>query len=97
MIREASDTVPEGTVGVFDRHEQLAALTHEQRDMMRAVILSHDNDPIALFGPDMLVRKPDWIGAEGLRGVADVDRVDSDRHLLPDRDRRRQCHGHHPR
>jgi uncharacterized membrane protein len=71
MIRQASESVPEGTVGVFDRHEQLAALTPEQRDMMRAVILSHDNDPIALFGPDMAVRKPDWIGAEDKRGVAD--------------------------
>jgi len=70
MARGASDTVPEGTVGVFDRHEQLAALSDEERDRMRAVILSHDNDPIARFGPDMLVRKPEWVGAEGLRGVA---------------------------
>lgn len=70
MARGASDTVPAGTVGVFDRHEQLAALTEEERDRMRAVILSHDNDPIARFGPDMMVRKPDWVGAEGLRGVS---------------------------
>jgi uncharacterized membrane protein len=70
MARGASDTVPEGTVGVFDSHEQLAALTDEERDRMRAVILSHDNDPIARFGPDMMVRKPDWVGADGLRGVS---------------------------
>ncbi len=38
---------------------------------MRAVVLSHDNDPIAHFGPDMLVRKPEWIGADGQRGVAE--------------------------
>ncbi len=72
MIRQTSESVPEGSVGVFDRHEQLAALTATQRDKMRAVILSHDNDPIALFGPDMAVRKPDWIGAEDKRGVADT-------------------------
>ena len=70
MIRQASDTVPEGTVGVFDNHEEYSELTPEQRERLRAVVLSHDNDPIALFGPDMLVRKPEWIGAEGLRGVA---------------------------
>lgn len=70
MTRQVSDAVPEGTVGVFDRFEQYEALTPEQKDRMRAVIVSHDNDPIALFGPDMLVRKPDWVGAEGLRGVA---------------------------
>ncbi len=70
MARGASDTVPPGTVGVFDQHEQFAVLTDEERDRMRAVILSHDNDPIARFGPDMLVRKPEWVGEEGLRGVA---------------------------
>ncbi|HET7847006.1 MAG TPA: alpha/beta-hydrolase family protein, partial [Acidimicrobiia bacterium] len=70
MARGASDTVPEGTVGVFDRHEQLAELSLEERERMRAVVLSHDNDPIARFGPDMMVRKPDWIGADGLRGVS---------------------------
>ncbi len=70
MIRQASDTVPEGTVGVFDSHDEYSQLTPAQRDKLRAVVLSHDNDPIALFGPDMLVRKPEWIGAEGLRGVA---------------------------
>jgi uncharacterized membrane protein len=63
--------VPEGTVGVFDNHEQFEALTDEQRDKLRAVVLSHHNDPIAVFGPDMLVRKPDWIDVDGLRGVAD--------------------------
>ena len=71
MTRQPSESVPEGTVGVFDNYEEYAALTQEQREKLRAVVLSHDNDPIAVFGPDMLVRKPDWIGAEGLRGVAD--------------------------
>ncbi len=72
MIRQTSETVPEGTVGVFDRHEQYEELTDEQRDRLRAVVLSHDNDPIALFGPDMLMRKPEWVDTDGLRGVADA-------------------------
>jgi uncharacterized membrane protein len=67
MTRGASDLVPEGTVKVFDRHEQLAALDEEQRRRLRAVILSHDNDPIAVFGPDLLVQRPSWL-ADGLRG-----------------------------
>jgi uncharacterized membrane protein len=67
MTRGASALVPEGTVGVFDRHEQLAALDQQRRRRLRAVILSHDNDPIAVFGPDLLVQRPTWL-ADGLRG-----------------------------
>jgi uncharacterized membrane protein len=67
MTRGASTLVPEGTVKVFDRHEQLAALDEQQRRRLRAVILSHDNDPIAVFGPDLLVQRPTWL-AVGQRG-----------------------------
>jgi uncharacterized membrane protein len=67
MTRGSSALVPEDTVKVFDRHEQLAALDEQQRARLRAVILSHDNDPIAVFGPDLLVQRPTWL-ADGLRG-----------------------------
>jgi uncharacterized membrane protein len=67
MTRGSSTLVPEGTVGVFDRHEQLQALDGEQRARLRAVILSHDNDPIAVLGPELLVRRPWWL-ADGQRG-----------------------------
>jgi uncharacterized membrane protein len=67
MTRGSSTLVPAGTVAVFDRHQQLAALTEEERARLRAVILSHDNDPIAVFGPDLLVQRPPWL-ADGERG-----------------------------
>ena len=57
MTRGSSTLVPEGTVGVFDRHEQLAELTDTQRARLRATILSHDNDPIAVMGPELIVRR----------------------------------------
>jgi uncharacterized membrane protein len=69
MGRSASAMVPPGTVGTFDRPEQLEAVSHEERKGLRAVILSHDNDPIALFGPDLIVRRPEWLGPERGRGV----------------------------
>jgi uncharacterized membrane protein len=69
MARGANALVPPGTVGVFDRHEQLATLPPEQRDRLRAVILSHDNDPIAQLSPDLLVARPEWLGDERGRGV----------------------------
>jgi uncharacterized membrane protein len=67
MTRGSSTLVPQGTVGVFDRHEQLQELTEEERARLRAVVLSHDNDPIAVFGPDLLVQRPAWL-ANGQRG-----------------------------
>jgi uncharacterized membrane protein len=67
MTRGSSTLVPEGTVRVFDRHEQLQELTEEQRARLRAVILSHDNDPIAVLGPELLVQRPWWL-ADGQRG-----------------------------
>jgi len=67
MTRGSSTLVPQGTVGVFDCHEQLAALDDDQRARLRAIVLSHDNDPIAVLGPDLLVQRPPWL-AEGQRG-----------------------------
>jgi uncharacterized membrane protein len=67
MTRGSTELVPPGTVEVFDRHEQLAALTEEERGRLRAVILSHDNDPIAVMGPDLIVQRPPWL-ADGQRG-----------------------------
>jgi uncharacterized membrane protein len=67
MTRGSSTLVPEGTVGVFDRHDQLKELSDDQRARLRAVVLSHDNDPIAVLGPDLLVQRPPWL-ADGHRG-----------------------------
>jgi uncharacterized membrane protein len=67
MTRGSSSLVPSGTVGVFDRHGQLQELDDEQRARLRAVILSHDNDPIAVLGPELLVQPPRWL-ADGQRG-----------------------------
>jgi uncharacterized membrane protein len=69
MGRGASELVPGGTVGVFDRPEELMALSDEERAALRAVVLSHDNDPIAVMGPDLAIREPEWLKGERGRGV----------------------------
>ena len=71
MARGASDLVPDGEVAVFDRHEQLAALDEADRKRLRAVILSHDDDPIARLSPDLLIARPDWLDGTRGRGVPD--------------------------
>jgi uncharacterized membrane protein len=67
MARGSSTLVPAGTVAVFDRHEQLQEVTKEQQARLRAVILSHDTDPIAVLGPELMVQRPPWL-ADGRRG-----------------------------
>jgi uncharacterized membrane protein len=57
----SSKLIPEGSVGAFDRYEQLAELTDEERDQMRAVILDHDNDPIAQVSFRLAVKEPVWL------------------------------------
>ncbi len=71
MAQGSSDLVPEGTVRVFDRHEQLAELDDEARDRLRAVILSHDNDPIAALRPELAIKRPHWLRDDRGRGVPD--------------------------
>jgi hypothetical protein len=67
MARGSHTLIPSGTVGVFDHHDQLAALDDDQQGRLRAVVVSHDNDPIAVLGPDLLVQRPPWL-ADGQRG-----------------------------
>jgi uncharacterized membrane protein len=56
--------VPEGAVGAFDNPDDFAGLSDAQRDAMRAVILDHDNDPIALMSPRLAVKRPPWLRSE---------------------------------
>lgn len=69
MARGSNKLVPEGTVGHFDRHEELASLDEAARDKLRAVVLAHDNDPIGTLSPDLLVKPPAWLGHQRGRGV----------------------------
>jgi uncharacterized membrane protein len=61
--------VPDGTVGVFDRWEGLEELSPAERDELRVVQLSHDNDPITHVDPSILYSRPDWLGEPRGRGV----------------------------
>jgi len=61
MAQGASEMVPEGTVGVFDHPDEIEALSDEERVRLRAVILSHANDPIAALSPDIALQEPAWL------------------------------------
>ena len=65
---------PEGSVGVYDRWEEFERVSPEQRDELRIVQLSHDNDPITLVTPTLLYRAPEWLGEPRGRGVPEGQR-----------------------
>ncbi|MCL1599708.1 MAG: alpha/beta hydrolase, partial [Actinomycetia bacterium] len=60
----SSALVPEGTVGTFDSFDEFAALSDEEKEGLRAVILDHDNDPIAQISFRLAVKEPAWLRTE---------------------------------
>ena len=60
---------PEGTVGAFDRFEQYRALSVGNRETLRAVVVDHDNDPIAQMSLRNAVKQPPWLDGERGRNV----------------------------
>jgi len=71
MATGSSDLVSDGAVRVFDHPEELDGLTKAERNRLRATILSHHNDPIALMAPEMMIEEPEWLTGERGRGVPD--------------------------
>jgi uncharacterized membrane protein len=68
MRRGRGELVSAGTVRAFDRIEQYAELSDEDRSKLRALVLDHDNDPIAVIDTALLLKRPDWLEPDGERG-----------------------------
>ena len=68
-MREGKNpAIPNGTVMAFDRPEQLPDPAEVDRDTMRAVILDHDNDPIAQVSLRLAVKQPEWLDPDRPKG-----------------------------
>ena len=48
-------------IGMFNDFDQYAALPPERRARLRYVMISHDNDGVTKFGPDLVVNRPRWL------------------------------------
>lgn len=70
MRQGSSDLVPAGTVEAFDNFGEYEDLSVEDRKKLRAVIVDHDNDPIAQMSFRWAVKRPPWLdGSERGRDV----------------------------
>ncbi len=67
MRQGAGELVPPGTVAAFDSFDEYDRLGETERDRLRAVVVDHDNDPIAQMSFRWAVKRPPWLG-DGLRG-----------------------------
>ncbi len=47
-------------IAVVNDYEQFSALPN--RESVKYVLLSHDNDGVTKFSPELLVKRPDWLG-----------------------------------
>jgi uncharacterized membrane protein len=61
--------VDKSLIGEFDNYEQLEALPPEARAGLRYFFITHGNDAVGKFGPDLLIQQPDWLGDPRTRGV----------------------------
>jgi uncharacterized membrane protein len=56
--------VDKNAVAVVNDFAQLEALGEERRRALRYVLVSHDNDGVTKFGPDLLTTAPPWLGPD---------------------------------
>jgi uncharacterized membrane protein len=70
----ASDAARDGRVREVPSVLPLRALSVDERERTRVVVLSHHNDPIRKLNLDLLVRRPSWLGEDRPPTVPDRQR-----------------------
>ncbi|MPZ54073.1 MAG: hypothetical protein GEU79_15300 [Acidimicrobiia bacterium] len=63
---------PAGTIGTFDNYDQCLSLTPDERANLRAIVVDHDNDPIAQMSLRTAVKRPPWLNSRRGRGVPET-------------------------
>jgi uncharacterized membrane protein len=61
VVVDRTVAVPDGTVVEVGHADELRAMPDDERARLRAVILTHGNDPVAYICAGLLVRRPDWL------------------------------------
>jgi hypothetical protein len=61
--------VDRSLVGRFNDFGELEALDPKARERLRYVMVTHANDAVGDFGPQLLVRAPDWLGPAEARAA----------------------------
>jgi uncharacterized membrane protein len=67
VLDGSSPDVDSSLIGVFDSIDDLTALDADARNKLQYVMITHTNDGVALFGAQLLVQQPNWLGAAETR------------------------------
>jgi uncharacterized membrane protein len=63
---------PNGVVVEVDSYEAFEALPEEQQQAARIFLISHDEDPITKFGPDLILERPPWLDPDRSKRPAGI-------------------------
>jgi uncharacterized membrane protein len=72
MSEGRNPLTPEGTVHAFDHFDQYRQMDDETKEGLRALVVDHDNDPIAQLSLRLAVKKPPWLSGKRGRGVPEL-------------------------
>jgi uncharacterized membrane protein len=67
VLRDDGVAIDHDLVGVFSRIEEWRAVPASEREHIRFVMITHHDDGVALFGPELFIEAPDWLGDAGNR------------------------------
>jgi uncharacterized membrane protein len=54
-------------IGEFNSFEDVATMAPEVRSRLRYFLVTHGNDGVGHFGPDLLIQQPEWLGEPDTR------------------------------
>ena len=53
---------PAGAIAEVDNYDEILAMSEQERERIRIVLLTHHDDPIPKFGTNLILRQPGWLG-----------------------------------
>jgi hypothetical protein len=70
VLGEARTDVDKSLLMDVDNFGEIEQLPDEARQKLRYVMITHHNDGVGLFGADLIIQKPPWLGEPELRPPA---------------------------
>ncbi|MGZ4801497.1 MAG: alpha/beta-hydrolase family protein [Acidimicrobiia bacterium] len=67
VLYDGRHDVDPGVVRVFSNIREWQALDPEERAGIRYLMITHHDDGVALFGPELAIQAPDWLGPRDSR------------------------------
>ena len=62
VMRGDRPDVEPNLIGEFNSFEDVEAMAPDARNRLRYFLITHGNDGVGHFGPDLLIQQPEWLG-----------------------------------